>query len=67
MNIQAITDKLIAYGASAAAILGAVHNELGGRHDKASIYVAAAIAFIHHMKPILETLKATLPAIPPTK
>lgn len=67
MNIQAIADKLIAYGASAAAILGAVHNELGGSHDKVSIYVAAAIAFIHHMKPILETIKATVPPIPPSK
>ena len=66
MNVQAIVDKIIAYGASATAILGSIQNEMGASHDKHAIYVAAVIAFIHHMKPILETLKSSLP-VPPAK
>ena len=62
MNVQAIVDKIIAYGASATAILGSIQNEMGASHDKHAIYVAAVIAFIHHMKPILENIKASLPA-----
>lgn len=65
MSLQTVVDKLIAYSASLAAILGSVHNEMGGNHDQHAIYVAAAIAFIHHAKPILESIKASLPPTAP--
>jgi len=66
MTIQNLIDKLIGYGASAVAILGSIQNEMGANHDQHAIYVATAIAALHHLKPILEALKANLPAPPST-
>jgi hypothetical protein len=63
MNLKLLIDRIIGYAASATVILGAIHTELGGDH-KVAIASAAAIAFIHHVVPVLQDIASKIPTQP---